>query len=61
MAVAENGRPIESVKDRPNGHAVGPVVRRSRARRQSWTFWLFNNLARYGVSSHYQYAPLTDL
>ncbi|KAK5379064.1 hypothetical protein LTR20_009727 [Exophiala xenobiotica] len=49
MAVAENGRPIESVKDRPNGHAVGPVVRRPRARRQSWTFWLFNSLARLTI------------
>ncbi|KAI1609703.1 hypothetical protein EDD36DRAFT_398658, partial [Exophiala viscosa] len=51
MAVVENGKPvnakpIESVKDRPNGHAVGPVSRRPRHRRQSWTFWLFNNLAK---------------
>ncbi|KIX03708.1 uncharacterized protein Z518_07261 [Rhinocladiella mackenziei CBS 650.93] len=49
MAVAENGRPVESVKDRPNGHGVGPVARRAPARRRSWTFWLFNNLARLTV------------
>ncbi|OAL38538.1 hypothetical protein AYO20_02188 [Fonsecaea nubica] len=39
---------IESVKDRPNGHAVGPPARqpgRQRSRR-SWTSWLFNNSAR---------------
>lgn len=46
MGVAENGRPIENVKDRPNGHAITPVSKTMKAPRRSWTFWLVNNFAR---------------
>ena len=59
MAAAENGGPIESAKDRPNGHANGQAVsaptRRSATRRRarkSWLSWLVSNIARYSRQSH---------
>lgn len=64
MAVSENGKPIENVKDRPNGHANGslnnghavapaPVTIPNRTRtkrRSSWSSWFLNNVARYVIS-----------
>ncbi|KIV92977.1 hypothetical protein PV10_04227 [Exophiala mesophila] len=61
MAVSENGKPIENVKDRPNGHANGsldhthtvPAVtipsRTRKKPRSSWSSWFLNNLARLAV------------
>ena len=47
MAV-ENGKPVENIKDRPNGH-VGDVklTRKPLERQNSWSFWLVNAVARY--------------
>ncbi|KAK5050643.1 hypothetical protein LTR84_003925 [Exophiala bonariae] len=61
MAVAENGRPIENVKDRPNGYMNGnanghavtstSLPKRSTAvkPRKSWSSWLISNLARLSI------------
>ncbi|KEF52083.1 uncharacterized protein A1O9_11709 [Exophiala aquamarina CBS 119918] len=62
MAVAENGRPVQNVKDGPNGQVNGnlnghPIIsttssskRTSSSRlRRSWSGWLFNNLARLTI------------
>ena len=47
MAV-ENGKPVENIKDRPNGHLVGDVklTRKPIQRQTSWSFWLVNAVAR---------------